>query len=134
MKKLCCLLATLLFLLAACGGDSNDANSVSADPTLVDVVTEEAPTEPAATPTDAPEPTQAPALITSTEEMVGIWRGTVAGESGYVMYTADGRFLVAFSQDALATAPRVSGEYMNFAWQGAAERVPFSFYIKKPVY
>ena len=62
-------------------------------------------------PTEAPEPTQGPALITAADEMVGIWLGTVAGESGYVMYTADGRFLVALSQDALATAPRVSGEY-----------------------
>lgn len=118
MKKLFCLLATLLFLLAACGGNSSDANSVSADATVVDTMIGEAPPEPGVTataaepaPNDAPEATQTLALITSPEEMVGIWRGTVAGESGYVMYTADSRFLVALSQDAVATAPRVSGEY-----------------------
>jgi hypothetical protein len=117
MKELICFLATLILLLVACGGDSDDANSVSADPTQADVVAEEAPTEAAATatplraPTAAPEPTQAAALITSADEMAGIWLVKVAGESGYVMYTADGRYLVALSQDALATAPRVSGEY-----------------------
>lgn len=112
MKKLIFFLAALLLLLAACGGDSSELNSISVDPAQVDVVAEEAPAELALpTPTDEPEPTQGPGLITSAEEMAGVWLGTVAGESGYVMYTADGRFLVALSQDALATAPRVSGEY-----------------------
>ena len=50
-------------------------------------------------------------MITQADAMAGIWLGTVAGESGYVMYTPDGRYMVALSQDALATAPRVTGEY-----------------------
>ena len=64
-------------------------------------------------PTALPEPTPAlePALITSADEMTGIWLGTVAGEKGYVMYTDDGRYTVAIVQDDLGTAPRVSGEY-----------------------
>ena len=117
MKKLLCFLATLLILLVACGGDSNDADTVITDPNPTDVVANEAPTEPAATatplpaPTEAPEPTQSPALITTADEMVGIWLRTLAGERDYIMYTADGRYLVALSQDNLATAPRVSGEY-----------------------
>lgn len=115
MKKVICFLAALLILLAACSGDGNDVNSVSADPTEVNVVVEEAPTEPAAPATAMPEPTDTPEsnqdLITSADEMIGIWLGTVAAEYGYVMYTADGRFLLALSQEALATAPLVSGEY-----------------------
>ncbi|MDJ0757083.1 MAG: serine hydrolase domain-containing protein [Ardenticatenaceae bacterium] len=127
MKKVVCFLVIMLLLLVACGGASDDADTVAAEPsevevvaaepTVVEVVVEEVPTEPAATatalptPTEEPEPTPARTLITSEEEMVGIWLGTVAGESGYLMYTADGRFLVALSQDALAAAPLVSGEY-----------------------
>jgi hypothetical protein len=113
MKKLFCLLVTVLFLLVACGGDSSDTDSASAALTATDAAAAETPTGTAAmpTPTKAPEPTQSAALITTSDEMVGIWLGTVAGESGYVMYTADGRYLVALSRDALATAPRVSGEY-----------------------
>lgn len=52
-----------------------------------------------------------PGLITSAGDMVGIWLGTVAGETGYVMYTDDGRYTVALSQDNVGSAPRVSGEY-----------------------
>ncbi|MFQ5433851.1 MAG: serine hydrolase domain-containing protein [Anaerolineae bacterium] len=64
-------------------------------------------------PTPIPEPTATPepVLITDAADMVGIWLGTVAGEKGYVMYTEDGRYTVALTQDDLATAPRVSGEY-----------------------
>lgn len=117
MKKLFSFLMTILVLLTACGGGSSDANSVAVDADVAGVAAEEAPTELPATPTtmptptNAPQPTQSLAKITSPEAMVGIWLGTVAGESGYVMYTADGRFLVALSQDALVTAPLVSGEY-----------------------
>ena len=117
MKKLFCSLVILLFLMVSCAGDGSGGSSVSEAPAQLNVVTEEAPAEPAALPTTMPaptntaEPTPAQALITSTEGMVGIWMGTIAGESGYIMYTADGRYLVALSQDALATAPRVTGEY-----------------------
>jgi hypothetical protein len=103
--------------MVACGGNSSDTSPASGTPTQVTVVTEEAPAESAATaitmpaPTTAPESTLSQALITSPEEMAGIWLGTIAGESGYFMYTADGRYLVSLSQDALATAPRVTGEY-----------------------
>ena len=34
-------------------------------------------------------------MITQADAMAGIWLGTLAGESGYVMYTPDGRFMVA---------------------------------------
>ena len=50
-------------------------------------------------------------MITQADAMAGIWLGTLAGESGYVMYTPDGHFRVAFSEDTLTTAPRVTGEY-----------------------
>lgn len=114
MKKLLCFLIVLLVLLAACGGSGDSANVAPVEPTPADSAVAEAQleaTEPAATPAEASEPTPAPALIDSADAMVGIWRGTIAGEGGYIMYTADGRYLVALSQDALATAPRVSGEY-----------------------
>ncbi len=58
-------------------------------------------------PTEEPEPV----LVTSADEMVGIWLGTVAGEKWYVMYTGDGRYTVSLKQDDLGTSPRVSGEY-----------------------
>ena len=50
-------------------------------------------------------------MITSPDEMAGIWLGTVAGETGYVMYTPDGQFAVSLSEGDLTTAPRVTGEY-----------------------
>lgn len=88
---------------------------VTTPPTTRDVVVDEAPDEPVGTavpePTAEPETEGGQKLITSAEEMAGIWEGTVAGEKGYVIYTPDGRFLVALAQDDLATAPRVSGEY-----------------------
>lgn len=112
MKNLFCFLATLLFLLAACGGGGNDAITTSVDPEPAENAAESAATATTLPVlTEAPEPTQGPPLITSAEEMEGIWLGNLAGETGYVMYTADGRFVVALSQDALATAPRVTGEY-----------------------
>jgi CubicO group peptidase (beta-lactamase class C family) len=43
--------------------------------------------------------------------MVGIWLGTVAGERGYVMYTADGRYFVALAKANLPAMPLVVGEY-----------------------
>ena len=106
------MLILYLILLAACG--EGDISSVeTAVPEPIDVVAEESPTEPAAEPTavptetavpeptDTPKPTNTPApmLITSADEMVGVWQGTLAGETGYVMYTADGRFYI------LATIP-----------------------------
>lgn len=97
--------------VGCCAGGSDDTNSAPVEPTVVDVAAEEAPTEPPATATTVPAPTEAPAMITAADEIVGIWLGTLAGESGYVMYTPDGRYMVALSQDAVATAPRVTGEY-----------------------
>jgi hypothetical protein len=117
MTKLYCFLATLSFLLVACAGGSDDTNPAPVEPTAVDVAGEEVPTEvpPTATaplaPTDTPELTEAPDMITQADAMAGIWLGTLAGEFGYVMYTPDGRYMLALSQDALATAPRVTGEY-----------------------
>lgn len=106
MKKLVCFLVILFILLSGCGGDSSDTNSAATDPAESPATATVVPT-----PTPMPEPTEAVALITSAENLTGIWSGTLAGETGYVMYTADGRYMVALSRDALATAPRVSGEY-----------------------
>jgi hypothetical protein len=113
MKKLFCFLLILLLLLVACRDDGDETDSVVADVTPAEAVANEAPATatPPPAPTEAPEPTQAPAMINSAGEMVGIWLRTLAGERDYIMYTADGRYLVALSQDNLATAPRVSGEY-----------------------
>jgi hypothetical protein len=63
-------------------------------------------------PTDIP-PTPVPEDdgIASAEAMAGIWKGTVAGEWAYFLYTEDGRYTLALTQDDLGTAPRVSGEY-----------------------
>lgn len=47
----------------------------------------------------------------TADDMVGIWLATIAGERGYFMYTADGRYTLALSQDDVGSAPRVSGEY-----------------------
>ncbi|MCA9943992.1 MAG: serine hydrolase [Anaerolineales bacterium] len=124
MKKNHILLILYLILLAACGeGDTSSVETAVPEP--IDVVAEESPTEPAAEPTavptetavpeptDTPKPTNTPApmLITSADEMVGVWQGTLAGETGYVMYTADGRFYVSLAEENLVTSPRVVGEY-----------------------
>lgn len=117
MKKFSFFLATLFVLLTGCSGSGGDATSAAANSSQADVAAAESPAEPAATATvmptsaDTSEQSEGPALITSAEEMAGIWLGTLAGETSYVMYTADGRYLVGLSQDTLATAPRVSGEY-----------------------
>jgi len=76
---------------------------------MVEMETAVSPTE--LPPTPLPDPTPEQDLITSVEEMAGIWLGTVAGERGYVMYTEDGRYTVALTEDDLGIAPRVSGEY-----------------------
>lgn len=114
MKKASCLsiIIVIICLLVACGG--SDATE-SAQLEAADDAVEEEQKEPEATavpePTAEPETEAGQKLITSAEEMAGIWEGTIAGEIGYVMYTPDGRYLVALAQDNLATAPRVSGEY-----------------------
>ena len=114
MKKVSYLLIIIMILslLVACGG--GDAPE-SAQLEAADDAVEEEQKEPEATavpePTAEPETESGSTGISSAEEMAGIWEGTVAGEKGYVMYTPDGRYLVALTQDNLATAPRVSGEY-----------------------
>ena len=113
MKKRALLLVALLLLPAACG-TNEDGESAVANPTPVSTPAETAPTAQATAlplPTDVPAPTPDPARITSTEEMAGIWLGTVAGERGYVLYTANGRYTVALIEEALTTAPLVTGEY-----------------------
>ena len=111
MKQVILVSIVCLLLLVACGGNET-ANTVQPTTAVADV--EEEMAEPTATavpePTTPPEPT-APPMITTAEEMVGIWEGTVAGEKGYLMYTADGRYFVSLTQDGLATSPRISGEY-----------------------
>lgn len=71
---------------------------------------EAAPTVPQAEESAAVEEAD-PGLITSADELAGIWLGIVAGERGYLMYTTDGLFTVALSQEDVGSAPRVSGEY-----------------------
>jgi CubicO group peptidase (beta-lactamase class C family) len=114
MKKFVFILLVVVLSLAACGGDSasvDNSEAVEIAPTAVSPSLQ--PVEPSAEPTELPEPTATPEplLITSADEMIGIWLGTVAGEKGYVMYTEDGRYTVALIQNDLGTAPRVSGEY-----------------------
>ena len=123
MKKTWFLQMIIILLLAACGSDSGSVTPAISESTTAAVVADEAPTEtlpaPTAVPTEVPtetpvpEPTatSAPARLTEAAEMVGIWLGTVAGERGYVMYTADGRFFVALIKDNLPTMPLVFGEY-----------------------
>lgn len=132
MKKVILLLLTTLLLLTACGGEENRESAELPLATEVAEVVQPEPTntavpeptaEPKSTDTTVPEPTntaipeptveptEEPALTVSGEDLVGIWLGTVAGERGYIMYTADGQYSLALSQDALTTAPRVSGEY-----------------------
>ena len=101
------LLVTAL-LLASCQSEPQPADIV-VEPEVV--AAETAFPTPLPEPTLLPEPEPEPALITSADDMIGIWLGTVAGERGYVMYTEDGRYTVALVQDNLGTAPRVSGEY-----------------------
>ena len=95
MKQVILVSIVCLLLLVACGGNET-ANTVQPTTAVADV--EEEMAEPTATavpePTTPPEPT-APPMITTAEEMVGIWEGTVAGEKGYLMYTADGRYFVS---------------------------------------
>ncbi len=120
MKKACLLLVIFLFLLAACGDSDADVTE-TAESVPTNVALAEPTVEPTAVPTNTavpeptatPEPTDtpAPALITSADEIVGIWLGALAGETGYVMYTADGRFYVALTEENLVSAPRVTGEY-----------------------
>jgi D-alanyl-D-alanine carboxypeptidase len=95
-------IVTTLFLVA-CAGQTEDAvDSVESTPTVALIET--------TVPT--PEP-----VLFSAENLVGIWRGSVAGETGYVMYTPAGQYTVALTRDTLATAPRVTGEYWVEAGQ-----------------
>ena len=102
------LMAALIFLAGCQSKPEAVENTAVSDPTAAaDVI------EAVVEATAVPEPTALPepVLITDSADMVGIWLGTVAGERGYVMYTEDGRYTVALTQDDLGTAPRVSGEY-----------------------
>ncbi|MCB8944339.1 MAG: beta-lactamase family protein [Ardenticatenaceae bacterium] len=105
MKKVVLVLVIFLCLLAACGGDET---TNPAQPTAAATAIEEEMTEPTAT--AVPEPTTPP-MITTTEEMAGIWEGSVAGEKGYLMYTEDGRYFLSLSQEGLTTSPRITGDY-----------------------
>lgn len=104
------LLVVALAFLAGCQSDSQTTDEVTeSEATDAPTAVPPEPVEP--TPLPEPTPTTGPALITSADEMVGIWLGTVGGDRGYLMYTDDGRFAVDLVQDNLGTAPRVSGEY-----------------------
>ena len=62
-------------------------------------------------PTATPEPTPDKATISTIDEMVGIWEGVLAGERGYIMYTADGQYHISLAKDNLVSSPRIIGEY-----------------------
>ena len=110
MKKLVPILVIFLLLFTACGGNET---TETAQTTAAETEMEEEMVEPTAT--AVPEPTTPPEppipMITTAEEMVGIWEGSVAGEKGYLMYTADGRYFLSLSNEGLTTSPRISGEY-----------------------
>ena len=113
MRKVMIYLVVFVIILVGCGGDSTADDGPSTSSGDAEPVEAVEPEPSDAEPVEAQEPVEAdedPAAM-SADDMVGIWEGTVAGEKGYVMYTADGRYLVALVQDDLATAPRVSGEY-----------------------
>ncbi|GJM40470.1 MAG: hypothetical protein DHS20C20_07520 [Ardenticatenaceae bacterium] len=127
MKKILFLLFLSLFLLVACGGEPAEeeveapldseavAEEVETDPPQDEPaeVEPEPTAEAAPEPTEAPAPTEPPlpALLTSAEEMAGVWIGTIAGERGYIMYSPDGRFYLSLIEDNLVTSPRILGEY-----------------------
>jgi len=104
-------IVVLIFSLTVLVGCQTETAGVddAVNDEIVEMETAVSPTERPQTP--MPDPTSVQDLITSVEGMVGIWLGTVAGERGYVMYTEDGRYTVALTQDDLGIAPRVSGEY-----------------------
>ena len=99
----------VLLILVGCQNDVEETATAVTEATIVVENTAVPPTD--LLPTPIPTSTPEPVLVTSADEMVGIWLGAVAGEKGYVMYTEDGRYTVALIQDDLGTAPRVSGEY-----------------------
>ncbi|MDX1415509.1 MAG: serine hydrolase domain-containing protein [Candidatus Promineifilaceae bacterium] len=108
------LLVTALISVAGCQSASevteDSSAAVPASASTEVPSTEVPPTD--VPPTEVPEPPEAaPEMITTADEMVGIWLGKVAGETGYVMYTDDGRYTVALVKDDLGSAPRVAGEY-----------------------
>lgn len=135
MKRNVLIMLLLSVLLVACGSNvepiddeevpiaAEGENSLSPTATERPIPTDTSEPQPTDTavpqptataepdPTSSPEPAVEPARITSEEDLVGVWLGTVAGETGYVMYTADGQYRVSLVEDNLTAAPRISGEY-----------------------
>ncbi len=106
------ILMMALLILVGCQSEAEEAaTAVPIPATEVAIVVEDTAVPPTSTPIPEPTSPPEPVLITSADDMVGIWLGKVAGEKGYMMYTEDGRYTVALTQDDLGTAPRVSGEY-----------------------
>lgn len=107
------ILMVALLILVGCQNEPQETVSEVPESEVAAVVENTAVPPTDIPPTSPPEPTPIPepALITTADDMAGIWLGTVAGEKGYVMYTDDGRYAVSLVQDDLGTAPRVSGEY-----------------------
>jgi hypothetical protein len=105
------LLILVMVMLVSCQSQPSGIDDV--EPETEEMVQVEATATAVAVPTTPPEPTEKPAItaITSSDKMAGIWLGTIAGETGYVMYTPDGQFTVSLTKDNLVTAPRVRGEY-----------------------
>lgn len=104
------VLFILVLLLAGCQSEPQAVDEPPEAEAIVEA-TAVPPTDIPPTPIPEPTTTPEPALITDTADMAGIWLATVAGERGYFMFTEDGRYTLALSQDQVGTAPRVSGEY-----------------------
>lgn len=103
MKKIL-LILLLGLLLAAC----NDADLEQAAPEANDPVpTNTVQIEPTIEPTITPDPD----LVTSSEELVGVWQGSIAGENGHFLYRADGSYQMSLILNQLLEKPKVTGEY-----------------------
>ena len=116
MKKFILISLALILFLAACGGsDTPETETVvdEAETVVADTAVPPSP-EPTAEPIEpTTEPTVAaiPADIGDGAELVGLWDGALAGEHGFMVFADDGTYHLGLSQDAVLSAPRVTGSY-----------------------
>ena len=103
-KFLLLLLLFSLSVLAACSEADESPTEEAASTTAP---------EPTMTSQPTPEPTATtdPNLVTDSAQLVGVWEGSIAGETGYMMYTGDGEFHLSLILDGLLETPRVRGDY-----------------------
>ena len=110
MKKFLLFSLVFILFLVACG-DTATSDVVTDDVAAVveEVVVEDTPVPPE--PTDEPTEPAFPADIADASELVGLWDGEIAGEHGFIVFAADGTYLLGLSLESLMNAPRVTGEY-----------------------